>query len=213
MRASRRWPRQIQKIVSSTQATQWLRITLLGLSLILPASAAVGAVTADTSAAAAVSRVVNTLETSSHGRAAGVIRSSFDINAIAQTIAGKYWSTATPRQRAEFAQALLSATIANIFVQLGDRRSLDIDVGRVRRIAKGDALVSTKVTKRDGRVYRVDWRLRPCAAGLCIVDILVDGGSMAIQLRDRAAPFLSANGGGISELSHRLRANPTHPFG
>jgi len=34
----------------------------------------------------------------------------------------------------------------------------------------------------------------------------------AIELRDEAAPILSANGGAIGELSLRLRARPAHPF-
>jgi ABC-type transporter MlaC component len=140
-----------------------------------------------------------------------VIRNSFDFEAIAKTIAGKYWSGASSRQKVEFVNALMHATIATMFDWLKQRRNLDVDVGEVRH-AKGDTLVSTKVTKRDGRVVRVDWRLRPCATGFCVVDLIVDGGSMAIQLRDQAAAILSANGGGLSALTKRLRSRPTHPF-
>ena len=166
-------------------------------------------------AIAVVSGVIAAVQTASPAdpdEAAGAVRDSFDIEAIAKTIAGKSWSTATGRQKTEFKDALLSATVANIFERLKERRDLPVDIGKVRGLANGDTLVSTRLTKLDGRVVRLDWRLRPCPAGLCVVDLIVDGASMAIELRDEAAAILSANGGAIGELSLRLRARPAHPF-
>ena len=146
------------------------------------------------------------------GEAAETVRNSFDIETIAKTIVGDSWSHATGKQKTEFKDALLSATVANIFERLKERRDLHVDIGKVRGISNGDTLVSTRLIKLDGRVVRLDWRLRPCATGLCVVDLYVDGASMAIELRDEAAPILTANGGAIGELSLRLRARPAHPF-
>ena len=122
------------------------------------------------------------------------------------------WPSATGKQKTEFKDALLSATVANIFERLKERRDVDVDIGKVRRLSNRDTLVSTTLTKLDGHVVRLDWRLRSCPVGLCVVDLFVNGASMAIELRDEAAPILSANGGAIGELSLRLRARPAHPF-
>ena len=163
-------------------------------------------------AVAVVSQIVVALQTGSRGRAATVIRNSLSIDAIAKTIAGRSWSGASGKQKREFMDALLHATIATMSSRLKERRNTHVDVGGVRSTAKGDTLVSTKVTRSSGRIVRIDWRLRRCATGLCVVDLIVDGGSMAIQLRDQATPILSANGGGIAVLTQRLRSRPTHPF-
>ena len=171
--------------------------------------------TSDSDATAVVDRVIDTVQKASpsdRAKVTGTIRSSFDIEAIAKTIVGKYWLTASDGQRAEFMDALLSATVVVILDRLQERRGLDIDLGKVRHSQNGDFLVPTKVTKQDGRIVNVVWRLRRCSAGVCIVDLIVDGASMALQRRDEAAGILSANGGAIGELSLRLRAQPTHPF-
>ena len=191
----------------------WRVAAVLILSLALQAGPALSARSGGgSSAVATVSQIVVALETGSRGRAASVIRNSLSIDAIAKTIAGRSWSGASGKQKREFMDALLHATIATMSSRLKERRNIHVDVGGVRSTAKGDTLVSTRVTKRAGRVVRIDWRLRRCATGLCVVDLIVDGGSMAIQLRDQATPILSANGGGIAVLTQRLRSRPTHPF-
>lgn len=169
----------------------------------------------DSGAIAVVTRVIDTLQKASpsdRAKATRTLRSSFDIEAIAKTIVGKYWSTASVRQKTEFMDALLSATVTVILERLEERRDLDLHIGKVRHSQNGDTLVATKVTKLNGRVVNILWRLRPCPPSLCVVDLIVDGASMAFQRRDEAAAILSANGGAIGELSLRLRAHPTHPF-
>jgi phospholipid transport system substrate-binding protein len=169
----------------------------------------------DLSAVATVSNVIEVVQNASpadRAGAAGSISSSFDIEAIAKIIAGDAWTTASAKQKNEFLDALLNATMTIIFERMNERQSAGIDFGKVRHLPNGDTLVGTKVTRPSGRIVDLGWRLRPCKANLCIVDLIVDGASMALQLRDEAAPILAANGGAIGELSLRLRYTPTHPF-
>jgi ABC-type transporter MlaC component len=169
----------------------------------------------DLSAVATVSNVIEVVQNATpedRAAAAGSLGSSFDIQAIAKIITGSAWTTASARQKSEFLDALLNATMTIIFERMSERRNAGIDFGKVRHLPNGDTLVDTKVARPNGRVVDLGWRLRPCAANLCIVDLIVDGGSMALQLRDEAAPILNANGGAIGELSLRLRYTPTHPF-
>jgi ABC-type transporter MlaC component len=187
-----------------------LRIAFV-LSLPLQITAALGSAAEDSNAVGIVSRViaaVGNASPSDHLKTARLVRNNFDLRAIAKTIAGRTWATANESQRNEFMDALLNAMLAGVF----EARRLNIDIAKIRQTSNGDSLVATNATKPNGRVVRVDWRLHRCSSGLCIVDVLVSGASMALQLRDEAAAVLSAKGGGIDELSRRLRANPTHPF-
>jgi len=188
---------------------------VLALSLTLQAAPALGFEGGDSGASAVVSRIIDAAEKvppSDRAKAARVGRTSFDVMAIAKTILGRYWSTASAREKAEFIDAVSSAMLINVFDLLEKRGRPDIAVGKTRNTLNGDSIVGTKVTEPSGRMVKVDWRLRPCAYGLCVVDLIVNGASMVIQRRDEAAAVLSANGGAIDELSRRLRANPTHPF-
>ena len=188
---------------------------LLALALIVSARPVLCLETRDPGARAAVSRILDTLRTaplSDHSEIARLGRTSFDVTAIAKTILGKRWSTASARQQAEFTDALLTAMLSNVRDLIEKHRTLDIAIGNTRNTLKGDSIVATTMTGPGGRTVEVDWRLRPCAYGHCVVDLIANGASMAIQRRDEAAAILSANNGGIDELSRRLRANPTHPF-
>jgi phospholipid transport system substrate-binding protein len=169
----------------------------------------------DPGAAAVVSRIIDAAKQGSlhdDAEAAPLARTSFDVAAIAKTILGIYWPTASARAKAEFIDALSSAMLANVFNLLEKHDGLDIAVGKTRGISNGDSLVETTMTETSGRVVNVDWRLRPCTYSLCVVDLIVNGASMAIQRRDEATAILTANNGVIDELSRRLRANPTNPF-
>ena len=194
----------------------WRRLGIaLALSVILQTAPALGFEGADPGATAVVSRIIDAAkQVPLHDRAeaARLARTSFDVPAIAKTILGRYWPTASARAKAEFIDALSNAMLANVFNLLEKHDGLDIAVGKTRGISNGDSLVETTVTETSGRVVKVDWRLRPCTYGLCVVDLIVNGASMAIQRRDEAAAVLSANNGVIDELSRRLRANPTNPF-
>src|SRR4051812_10318329 len=92
-------------------ALAWWTAGVLALRLAVQASSAVSAAGGGgSSAASVVSRIVDGLTTGSRGTAAGIIRNSFSIDVIARTIAGKYWSGASAKQRREFVDALLHAT-------------------------------------------------------------------------------------------------------
>ena len=189
--------------------------TILALSLILQTAPVFAIEGDDLCPSAVVSRIidaVNEAQFSDRAEADRVGRTSFDVKAIAKTILGRYWSTASAREKARFIDTLSGAVRIGVFELLKKYGGLDIAVGKTRTTLNGDSIVETNVTETSGDVVKVDWRLRPCAYGLCIVDLIVNGASVAIQLRDEAAPILSANNGAVDELSRRLLANPTHPF-
>ena len=119
---------------------------------------------------------------------------------------------ASAREKARFIDTLTGALRISVFGLLKKYGRIDVAVGKTRKTLNGDFIVEAAAKKSNGDIVNIDWRLRPCASGLCIVDLIVNGASTAIQLRDEAAAILSANNGAIDELSERLLANPTHPF-
>ena len=187
----------------------------LALSVVLQTAPVLGFEGGDPGASAVVSRIIDSIRKappSDRAEAARLGRTSFDVAAIAQTILGRYWPTASAGEKAEFIDALSSAMLANVFDLLEKHGRVGIAVGKARSISNGDSIVLTVVTEPSGRMVNIDWRLRPCAQGFCVVDLIVNGASAAIHRRDEAAAILSANHGAIDELSRRLRANPTNPF-
>ena len=68
----------------------------------------------------------------------------------------------------------------------------------------GDKLVASEIILKDGRTIPVHWRVRD-KKGHLIVDVLVEGISMAITQRDEFSSIISQNGGRVDGLLIALR--------
>ena len=135
----------------------------------------------------------------------------FDVNTISRFVLGRYWRRATPQQREEY-QALFAEfivhTYASRFRQYSGEK-LSVDGERVA--SKRDTIVSSQINTPDGPAVRVDWRVRTKGHDHKIVDVIVEGVSMAITQRDEFASVIRRGGGGIETLISKLRqkSSPT----
>jgi phospholipid transport system substrate-binding protein len=77
-------------------------------------------------------------------------------------------------------------------------------VGKIRNINQRDNLVQSEMVLVDGRKIPVHWRVRN-GKKFKIVDVLVEGVSMAITQRDEFSSIINQNGGKIDGLLAALR--------
>lgn len=134
-----------------------------------------------------------------------LFRKGFDVNTISRFVLGRYWRRATPEQQQEY-QALFAEfivqTYANRFRQYSGET---IAVDGEREASKRDTIVSSQINAPDGPAVRVDWRIRTQGEGHKIVDVIVEGVSMAITQRDEFASVIRRGGGDIEALISELR--------
>jgi ABC-type transporter MlaC component len=133
------------------------------------------------------------------------LKSLIDGEAIAQVVLGEKFDTATAPQRSAFISALSDLVADNLVERLGGPHAEPFELGAARTIDNGDIVVVTHVKFRDGHRGELDWRMRAKGQNQLMVDVLVDGTSIAVGARDQAQAELSSNGGSIPALIASMR--------
>lgn len=131
---------------------------------------------------------------------------SFDVPRIGNFVLGQYRRQASEEELENF-YAVFKDTMAATYV--GQFEELSSDGFSVdRAVPDGDsgAIVTTYVRGTNGQSARVDWRLRVSNASFVVVDVAVEGVSIAQTLREEYASVLRQNGGTVSGLVEALRA-------
>lgn len=125
----------------------------------------------------------------------------FDLNAASKFALGRAWRTATPAQQAEY-RKLYQAMIVEVY----SRRFADYSgetftvIGETKQ-SNGDMLVNSLVKSAGGGDLKVDWRVR----GARVVDVIVEGVSMAVTQRSDFAAVIEQGGGKLDPLLAYLR--------
>ncbi|MAG95642.1 MAG: ABC transporter substrate-binding protein [Alphaproteobacteria bacterium] len=130
----------------------------------------------------------------------------FDVRTISRFALGRYWRRASKNQRQEYGR-LFSDYIVNTYSdRLGQYSGEKIVVGKTRNDAKRDRIVSSKIVRPKGKPVRLDWRLRQRDQGFKIVDVVIEGVSMAITQRDAFSSVIRRGGGKVESLLEELRS-------
>jgi ABC-type transporter MlaC component len=133
------------------------------------------------------------------------LKALIDSEAIAQFVLGERLNAATAPQRANFIAALGDLIADGLVERLGGPHAEPFEMGAARTIDNGDIVVVTHVKFRDGHRGELDWRMRANSPDQLMVDVLVDGTSVAVGARDQAQAELSSNGGSIPALIASMR--------
>jgi len=130
---------------------------------------------------------------------------SFDINTIGRFAMGRYWRSASSAQRKEYLD-LFKKMVVNVYSQrFSDYDGQQLKVVGSRSQGDSDFVVETTVVSKEGPDVQVDWRVRYKNGQYKIVDVLVEGVSMALTHRSDFASVIQRGGGDVSILLAHLR--------
>jgi phospholipid transport system substrate-binding protein len=130
----------------------------------------------------------------------------FDVPLIARFVLGRYWRQATEGERAEYLR-LFDALV----VQTYTRRFNEFNTARLRVLAvskpneDNDVMVAVEGTLTGKPPVRLDIRVRQAATQYKIIDVSIEGISMAVTQRDEFASVIQRGGGRIEALLASLR--------
>lgn len=134
-----------------------------------------------------------------------LLQSSFDIKAIGRFTMGRYWSGATAEQKAEFQKLFEDMIIESYSRRFSDYDGQDFDVTSTRSLGKSDTIVQSYITDTNGQKISVDWRVREKNGGYKVIDIIVEGVSMATTQRSEFASIIQRGGGDVQVLITHLK--------
>jgi phospholipid transport system substrate-binding protein len=108
----------------------------------------------------------------------------FDMAFIGRFVLGPYWRTATPDQQQEYLQAFNDYVLDVYSARLGGYAGETLTVVGERPAGARDTMVNTRIDRPSGPPLEAQWRVRAMEVGPRIIDVVVEGVSMAATQRD-----------------------------
>ncbi len=133
-----------------------------------------------------------------------ILRRTFDVKVIARFALGRYWRRASKAQRTEYVELFEDFIVRAYAIRFKGYSGEGFEVGKMRPINDRERLVLSIMLLEDGRKIAVHWRVRGNKK-YRIIDVVVEGVSMAITQRDEFSAIISRNGGKIDGLLAALR--------
>ncbi|MEQ1890693.1 MAG: ABC transporter substrate-binding protein [Alphaproteobacteria bacterium] len=129
-----------------------------------------------------------------------------DLPRVGRFVLGAHWRRADAAQQAEYQSLFSNYIIAAYAGRLKDYTDAKIAVKDATPMDKGEHLVATLITHpKNPEPVHVDWRLREIDGELRVLDMSIQGISMALTQRSEFSSIIQQNGGDINVLLARLR--------
>lgn len=131
----------------------------------------------------------------------------FDVPTISRFVLSRYWRSATEQQQQQFL-TVFEEVITQRFLPLFSQYSgQEFNVTRSKQDSSNPdiAIVSSKLERTNGEPVQIDWRLRQRDGKFKILDVAVEGVSMAITLRSEYGTVIRRNGGDVGALIKMLQ--------
>lgn len=134
-----------------------------------------------------------------------LLETRFDVEKIGQFSMGRYWRSATPEQQKQY-QTLFKDMLVNVYTKrFEDYQGQALEVGTAREEGSKDIVVSSKLVSTNGEPdVLVDWRVRPHGNTYKVIDVIVEGVSMAVTQRSDFASVIQRGGGDVAVLLAHL---------
>jgi phospholipid transport system substrate-binding protein len=137
-----------------------------------------------------------------------MLAGNLDIRGIGRFVLGKHWRRTSKPDRVTY-MTVFSEFIVTVFArQLGSAQIDAFTVIAARNGPRKDILVKSLIM-RQGKPYSIIWRMRPKGERYLVVDLAVEGISMAMTRRQEFNSIIRANGGKIDGLTQKLRSFTT----
>ena len=136
-----------------------------------------------------------------------LLNQHFDMNTIARFSLGRYWRTASKPQRDEYLK-LFKVMIIDVYSsRFSDYEGQKIEVVGSRKEGEKDILVHSVLSQKNGPDVKVDWRVRNRKGQYRVIDVIVEGVSMALTQRSDFSSVVQRGGGDMEALLVHLREN------
>lgn len=135
-----------------------------------------------------------------------LLKTGFQLELIGRFVLGRHWRSASAAEQVEFTQLFedyLVASYARQFSEYGGEQ-LVVDGGRPK--GKSGAIVMSRIVRPEGAPFQVEWRLRHGDEGWRIIDVVVEGVSMAVTHRSEFSSVIASQGGSVAGLLEVLRS-------
>lgn len=137
-----------------------------------------------------------------------LLSTRFDVRVIGRFALGRYWRRASTAQRKEYLELFGDYIVKTYSTKLGGYSGHQFTIVSERALDnKTDTLVNSRIERPSGPPVNVTWRVRFHNNNQRIIDVMVEGISMALSQRQQFASVVSKYG--LQGLLETLRARTT----
>ena len=133
---------------------------------------------------------------------------ALDLKNIGQFVLGVHWRKATPADREAFLNAFMDFTTKTWADGFDSYQGQKIVFTGVRNAEKNQLYVDSTI--QNNPPVEVIWRLKQKDNSYRIIDIIVEGVSMAMSYRNEYSSFLQTHDGKVSALTAELKEKSDH---
>lgn len=134
-----------------------------------------------------------------------LLREGFALEAIGRFVLGRHWTQASPEKRQEFLQAFEDFIVNSYAARLSQYSGETFRIVDERADGERGHAVTTQILRPNAPPIMVQWRVREAEQGPKIVDIVIEGVSLALTQRSEFAAVIQQNGGRLDPLIEQLR--------
>lgn len=130
-----------------------------------------------------------------------------DVPAIGKFVAGRYWKRADETERTKFLKVFEDVMVQRFLPIFAENSDLRLMFGGYRKHEKheGMFIVNSELPRETGEEVKVNWIVRHGGDNAKVLDIIIEGTSMALTLRSEYSAFLKKNGKKLANLTASLR--------
>ena len=134
---------------------------------------------------------------------------NFDLDMLSRLVLGRYWRVATAAERAEYRELFESFTLSAYITRLSTYSDESLNVLGAVRGKRGVIVVRSEIVSPKKPPMRIDWLVHVTEGRFRVIDVAVEGISMAITQRSEFASIIKSSGGRVSGLIVALRQKIT----
>jgi phospholipid transport system substrate-binding protein len=138
-----------------------------------------------------------------------ILRSAFDLEYIGRLVLGPTYRSLTDAQQQAYDEAFRQYVVETYSRRIDEYGGEELEITGAEPAGSNDVRVSTRVVgTQQGEPVRIDWRVRERESGPKIIDVEIEGVSMAISQRSEFSSVVEQRGvdGLIAMLEERAGA-------
>lgn len=130
---------------------------------------------------------------------------TFDLPEIGKLVLARHWRVATPEQQQEFLRLFEDIQVYTWTRRFKDYSGETLEILGVQPESGGDFLVDSRMLREKLEPIAVSWRVRREGDVFKVLDIKVEGASMALTHRSEYGSVIQSAGGRVDGLLQALR--------
>ena len=139
-------------------------------------------------------------------RFAKLFNEYLDLDFIGRFVLGRYWKTATPKQRSEFITVYRELNIKTWSKRFDEfKGKIFIFNGTTPSSSQNQIFVNSTVPMDQGAPAKVVWRVKETNGQFKVVDIIIENVSLAITARNEYTTYIRKSPDGIDGLINDLK--------